>query len=235
MATARALQARTPLVPSTSMALLGESEMGKASKSLLRALAESIQRRAVARAEAQTDEDYDQEQADQDAMRGKEEEELQFNISEVLGSILKTHGGRFLPAMTEDWLPRMAELSHEACLIADRKLAAFIFCDVLEFCGEATAPVFGSLMPHLLLGIGSEEPTLRQPCAYGIGVAAAAAPGAFGSTPFVEHALQQLIQSTEKPGARQGEQESATGKIIKAAFLSPKCCHRFIFFSLVSR
>jgi len=82
-ATARALLRRAPLVPGTSQALLGEAELGACSTTLLRCLAESVQRRAIARAEATLDEDYDEEQAEADGQKGTAEEELQFNISEV--------------------------------------------------------------------------------------------------------------------------------------------------------
>jgi hypothetical protein len=132
LSTARAIQRRDPLVPSKSQPLLADEELSAVSKMLLRTLAESIQRRAVARAEAQTDEDYDEDQEEKDAERGVEEEELHFNISEVLGSLLKTHGARFLPMIAEDWAPKLADLSHEVCLLADRKLASYIWCDVLE-------------------------------------------------------------------------------------------------------
>ncbi len=60
------------------------------------------------------------------------EEELQFNMSEVLGALIKTHGVSFLPQISEHWLPRLTEMSHEACLVTDRKLASYIFCDVIE-------------------------------------------------------------------------------------------------------
>ena len=81
--TVRALQQRAPLVPSRSQALLSSEELGACSSALARALAESVQRRAVARAEAAVDEDYDEEQRDHDQLQGAQESELQFNISEV--------------------------------------------------------------------------------------------------------------------------------------------------------
>ncbi len=57
---------------------------------------------------------------------------MQFNISEVIGAFLKTHGVRFLPCIVTDWMPRLQDMSHEACLLTDRKLASYIFCDVIE-------------------------------------------------------------------------------------------------------
>lgn len=68
---------RHPLVPATAQPLLLDADMGAVAGALLRCLAESFQRRAVLRAEAQTDEDYDEEQGDEDKRKGSEEEELQ--------------------------------------------------------------------------------------------------------------------------------------------------------------
>jgi hypothetical protein len=69
-------------------------------------------------------------------------------------------------------------------------------------------------MSLLLSGVDSDEPTLRQPCAYGVGVAAVAAPQAFGATAWVERSLQHLSASARKGGAREGEQESATDNVV---------------------
>jgi hypothetical protein len=71
-------------------------------------------------------------------------------------------------------------------------------------------------MPVLLAGVDSDEPTLRQPCAYGVGVAAGAAPQALGASSWVEHSLMRLTAAATKPGARDGEQESATDNVVSA-------------------
>jgi hypothetical protein len=71
-------------------------------------------------------------------------------------------------------------------------------------------------MALLLSGVSSDEPTLRQPCAYGVGVAAVAAPHALAATPWVERSLQHLSASAQKEGAREGEQESATDNVVAA-------------------
>jgi hypothetical protein len=76
---------KAPLTPATSQPLLATEELAGISAVLQKALKESIQRRAVARAEAQLDEDYDEDEAERDANRGAEEEDLQYNITEVGG------------------------------------------------------------------------------------------------------------------------------------------------------
>lgn len=207
---------RPHLVPSSSRPLIEAPAMAAVSTALLRALAESVQRRAVARAEAQTDEDYDEEQAERDKGKGGEEEELQFNISEVLGAILKTHGALFLPQLAADWLPRLCDFSHDECLLCDRKLAAYVFCDLLEYCGDACAPALEAVIPILVRGVDSDEPTLRQPCAYALGVAASFAPAALAASSMVEPVLRQLCAAATKPGSRSGEQESATDNVVSA-------------------
>jgi len=170
----------------------------------------------VIRAEAATDEDYDEEQEAMDQLKGAEEEELQFNITQVIEAMVKTHGAAFLEVFARDWLSKLVEMSHEACLASDRKLANYIFCDIIEHCGEHAAPLFGSIMPALISGCASVEPTLRQPSAYGVGVAAAAASTAFGSGPWCAQALDVLCRAASQPGAREGQDESATDNVVSA-------------------
>jgi len=207
---------RSPLVPAACRPLLLQEELEATSSALLRCLAESIQRRATARAEAVTDEDYDEEQAEADQRNLSSEEELQFNISECLGALFKTHGSAFLPIFMAEWLPRLRDMSDASCFLPDRKLSAFIYCDALEFCGEASAPLLDTVMPLLLMGVDSEEPTLRQPCAYGVGAAAAHATNALGATEWVPHCLQRLVAAVGKAGAREGTQEPATDNVVSA-------------------
>jgi hypothetical protein len=208
--------ARPPLLPAACRPLLLAAELQATSTALLRCLAESVQRRAVARAEATTDEDYDEEQAETDARNSSAEEELQFNISECLGALFKTHGGAFLPIFAAEWLPRLHDMSDTACFLADRKLAAYVFCDALEYGGEAAGPLLDAMVPLLLLGVDSDEPTLRQPCAYGIGAAAAHATQALGATAWVPLCVEGLVAAAGKAGAREGAQEPATDNVVAA-------------------
>jgi len=96
-------------------------------------------------------------------------------------------------------------------------LRPLFFCSYrCRYCGEGAAPLFDSVFPILLAGVDSDEPTLRQPCAYGVGVAAGSAPLALGTSSWVDHCLQRLAASASKPGAREGEQESATDNVVSA-------------------
>lgn len=115
-------------------------------------------------------------------------------------------------------------MGHPNCLPADRKLAAYILCDTLEYCGESTAPVLPHIMPALFAACDSDEPSLRQPAAYGLSVAAAGLPMAFGQGPqYLEQALQHLCAATQLPNARQGAQESATDNVVAA--IGQICLH----------
>jgi importin-5 len=204
---------RKHLTPQTSQQLLSEEDLFNIGTILIKSLAESVQRRAIARAEAITDEDYDAEQEEFDMMKGAEEEEIQFNIAELIGSILKTHGSLFLPVLIKtQWLDRLNDFSHEHSLLSDRKIAAYVFCDIVEYCDDAAVPLLDLIMPSLLRGVDSDEPTLRQPCAYGVGISASK----LTHTQWVEHALQHLSMAASKAGARQGEQESATDNVVAA-------------------
>lgn len=115
--------------------LYGTPVLAKILGRLYEALQACIQRRAVRLASAKVDVDFDDELAAQELSRRADDEELQYNIAEVLGSLLRTHGAVGLDVLFSGnrWIERIRDMSHPNCLEADRKFAAFIIADLFEF------------------------------------------------------------------------------------------------------
>jgi len=97
-----------------------------------------LRRRAIRYAESkmsEMDEEFDQEEREMFEIKGKEEAEIQFMMSEVLGMIIKTHALRFVrcEVVAGSLIGKLREMSSETCLVDDRKFAIFIFDDIIEF------------------------------------------------------------------------------------------------------
>ncbi|KAJ8604211.1 hypothetical protein CTAYLR_009778 [Chrysophaeum taylorii] len=114
--------------------LYGTPVFAAAFRKLLETLQASIQRRAVRLASAKVDVDYDDEQADEDAAERAHDEELLYNLAEVVGSLLRTHGVAALDAFfATGWSDRVRDMAHVNCVEADRQFAAYVIADLFEF------------------------------------------------------------------------------------------------------
>ncbi len=182
--------------PATSVRFLNSEQMATLTQSAKFVLRESLQRRAVLRAEAacgggagvgggrDDDDAADEEMFMQDSL------ELHFNVAELIGAILRTHGDAFMPVYLEHWHETMTEMSHPYCLKEDRNIAFFVISDVIEFgLTPATAGAYlAGVMPTLCEACATvPDAGTRQPCAYAFGRASALYPQA-----FVPHALGAL-------------------------------------------
>ncbi|KAK7231839.1 secretory trafficking protein [Aureococcus anophagefferens] len=96
-------------------------------------LAASLQRRAVRRAEATMDEDYDDDAREAHEEAAALDGMVVYNVAEALGAVLRTHGASAFDALKGAWLPRLADMADERCVEHDRRVAAFVLCDVVEF------------------------------------------------------------------------------------------------------
>ncbi|KAJ1454813.1 armadillo-type protein [Pelagophyceae sp. CCMP2097] len=174
--------------PETSVPLLLHSPSAAPRhvlEKLMKVLCESIQRRAVRKAQQTVDPDYQDEEGGEDR-----DEELQFNISECVGAVLRTHGVAAFESLEPVWVDRLAEMAHAHCLESDRKFAAFVIADVFEFAllrplvpddaaaliDRARGVVVSKLLPAVL-AMAADAPApdaapRRQAATYALGVAA---------------------------------------------------------------
>ncbi|KAH8050964.1 hypothetical protein JL722_10994 [Aureococcus anophagefferens] len=94
-------------------------------------LAASLQRRAVRRAEATMDEDYDDDAREAHEEAAALDGMVVYNVAEALGAVLRTHGASAFDALKGAWLPRLADMADELRRARPR-VAAFVLCDVVD-------------------------------------------------------------------------------------------------------
>ena len=162
--------------PATSIRFLNESQMEAITQCATLVLRDSLQRRAVLRAEANisgggvVDEDDigDEELFQQNCM------ELHFNIAELIGTVFKTHGDDFMIVYKQIWHDTVQEMVHVNCIKEDRQFGFFIISDVIEFglTNDTVDEYFAAVIPNVLEGCRANEEGIRQTSVYCIGIAA---------------------------------------------------------------
>lgn len=119
--------------PNGSIKMLNIAQMTAITQCAERVLQDSIQRRAILKAEAQvvgvTDEDDEQDEE----FFLTESMELHYNIAELVGALFRTHGSDYLPVYMERWHDMLHHMSNSQCLKEDRQFSFFIISDVIEF------------------------------------------------------------------------------------------------------
>lgn len=179
------------------------------------------------RAEAQISGGADEDDAVDEELFLQESLELHFNISEVIGSILRTHGSDYLATYMNQWNEIITDLSRPYCIKEDRQFSLYVVSDVVEYAlTDATAAEYLShIMPILIETTGDCVHTgPRQAASYILGVAAGRFPIAFG--PYISDSLSALsksIQMGEEAGEFRGpctdNSVSAVGAILAKAEL----------------
>jgi hypothetical protein len=119
--------------PNGSIKMLNIAQMTAITQCSERVLQDSIQRRAILKAEAQvlgvTDEDDEQDEE----FFLTESMELHYNIAELVGALFRTHGSDYLPVYMERWHDMLHHMSNSQCLKEDRQFSFCIISDVIEF------------------------------------------------------------------------------------------------------
>jgi hypothetical protein len=187
------------ITPATSIRFLNVSQMEAITQCATLVLRDSLQRRAMLRAEAQVsgggvDEDDmgDEEMFQQNCM------ELHFNLAELIGTVFKTHGSDFMSVYRQIWHETVVQMVHVNCLKEDRQFGYFIISDVIEFglTNETAGEYFGTIMANVLEGCGAEEEGIRQTSVYIIGIAAELYPSVF--LPYASSGLAALSGAIAK-------------------------------------
>lgn len=182
-------------------------QCGKAS------LRDSIQRRAILRAEAQVYGDNDEYDKAEEDIFMKDSMELHYNIAELFEMLFKTHGATVIPVYKEELHELVIEMSNPVCIKEDKQFSFYIIGSILEFGLDdgCAGDFFHSVVP-LLLDVcqqSSSDSSLRQVCAYGLGIGCKMNAKSFA--PFTAAALSALSIS-----ASFGQRDEATDNSVAA-------------------
>ena len=165
-------------------------------------LSSSVTRRNHAFSKAEADVDFDEEEKDHiDALTDKEFQ-LCVALIEVIGCMIKSHGAAFLPVFESILAKFVNELMGNK-IPSVRQAGVCFVDDVVEFCGPEAAKYIPMVCEQMLVASADPDHQLRQAAVYGVGIFVE-----FGGThfePFVQKALQVLVEGTQYWIARTAE------------------------------
>ena len=208
--------------PATSLPILSTEQMLELSRCCMGAMRNSIQSRAVLRAQLQVggrDEDDDEEEEE----CARHSLEMHTLVSDVVGAVLATHGLRFMPVYLEQWHDVVLELAQPHCLAEDRTVAVSLICDVVSHGLEASdaagvaaffSGVLGAVIDCCATGQSAE---LRRMAAYTVGVAAERFPHCFG--PYLPSSLASLSKCINIGDDGAGERGNASDNAVSSVGL----------------
>ncbi|KDP42089.1 hypothetical protein JCGZ_01877 [Jatropha curcas] len=192
--------------------LVGEGQVRSIVDEIKQVITASSSRKRE-RAERAKAEDFDAEEGELIKEENEQEEEVFDQVGEILGTLIKTFKGSFLPFFDElsTYLTPMWGKDKTA---EERRIAICIFDDVAEQCREAALKYYDTFLPFLLEACNDENPDVRQAAVYGLGVCAEFGGSVF--KPLVGEALSRLNVVIRHPNAKQPENVMAYDNAVSA-------------------
>jgi hypothetical protein len=181
--------------------LLMATEVQSVLKLVMTLLEESLKRRAENEEEKKA-QAGEQEEDDAEDMEAEEEqnENVRIALMEILGSLMNKSKTAFIQAggfnITSSIMQKF--LSTPNAPAADRSLALYVACDLLEYLGAESVSVWPVFIDHMLQAVNDPDAQLRQAACFGVNVAARIADFAR----FSQTAAQRLAQVVRSPNAR---------------------------------
>lgn len=151
------------------------------------------------RSERTKAEDFDADEGELLKEENEQEEEVFDQVSECLGTLIKTFKASFLPFFEELSMYITPMLGKDKTP-EERRIAICIFDDVAEQCRESALKYYDTYLPFLLEASNDENSDVRQAAVYGVGVCAEFGGHVF--RPLVGEALSKLNNVIRHPEAR---------------------------------
>ncbi|XP_057781116.1 uncharacterized protein LOC130999574 [Salvia miltiorrhiza] len=192
--------------------LLDEGQVRSIVEEIKQVLTASSSRKRE-RSERAKAEDFDAEEGELLKEENEQEEEVFDQVGEILGTMIKTFKGSFLPFFEElsSYLMPMWGKDKTA---EERRIAICIFDDVAEQCREEALKYYDTYLPFLLEACNDENADVRQAAVYGLGVCAEFGGSVF--KPLVGEALSRLNVVIRHPNASQPENVMAYDNAVSA-------------------
>lgn len=213
MALVGSLQMVVSMTGELSKQLIGQDSLHEVGKALLKMLTDSHERIHKREQKAQNDDDFDEYTEAKLMGENAAEDELNYMVAECMTTLIKSHKEEFLPTF-ELLLPEILRMLAPNSLASTRKIAVFIYDDVIEHVGLRGAQYFDRFMPALLTYTNDKSQELRQASAYGL--AMCATHGGEYFQPYVESAVKVLVTGITAIDARADENASPTDNMISA-------------------
>jgi hypothetical protein len=148
------------------------------------------------------------------------------------GSLIKSFKAAFLPVF-DKLLPSIQRMLDQNAMPAAKKVAIYIFDDVVDYLGPASVPYFPRFVPAMVQCTAAEDPELAQAAAYGLGICAQHGAGqAFA--PFVDESAKRLAVGIKHPNARSGLRRTCTDNMVSVRATTTTLHSSFTHFVFVS-
>jgi len=147
---------------------LSQEQLKKVS-TLLSSLLQEVHQRRAERAAQRAEEDHDEEEEERIEEAAEKDDEVIGQVADVIGACSRNYKANWLPFFNE-LLPFVLEMLKTNKQASDRQAALCILDDVVEHCGQATAPLFQHFLPTSIQYISDPDPSVRQAAVYGMGV-----------------------------------------------------------------
>jgi len=150
------------------------------------------------------------------------EDDINSEIAEVIGTMVKYHRSYFLPVFqSTDLAPLVLQMAQKISPPSERQLAICIFDDLVEFTVEQSHALFPHFVPLMLEYALDPHPGVRQAACFGLGVCAQN--GGAIIKPHIGVMLEVLLKAINEPDSRTDEKMtpptenaiSSVGKIIQ--------------------
>jgi importin-5 len=204
--------------------LLDQNALMTIGEGLIRLLDKSHERIRKREADAKASEDWDEEA--EAMMRGdnQEEDELNFTVSQCIGALIKSHRDKFLPVFNQ-LVPHILRMLRAVNMPASRKVACYIFDDIVEFLGPLSLQYFPAFLPPMIECVVHDDAELAQAAAYGVGLCAQHGRDTFA--PFVDEAARRLALALQHPQAKDPIRDTTTDNVVAVRTEPlPHCCLR---------
>eukprot|EP00457_Paulinella_chromatophora_P000919 gb/GEZN01000921.1/.p1 GENE.gb/GEZN01000921.1/~~gb/GEZN01000921.1/.p1 ORF type:complete len:1093 (-),score=158.86 gb/GEZN01000921.1/:83-3361(-) len=198
--------------PEIATQCLDQEALRYVGNALLKLLTKSHER-IEHREEQRLSEDFDDEAETTLAQENAAEDKLNFNVSECMGALVKSHRELFLPTL-DMLMPEILRMLAPESFWGTRKIALYIIVDVVEHLGPSSTKYLNHFIPLFLRYLHDQNPEIRQPCAYGLGVAAAKVGVVF--KPFLAPTEKALMIEFKRADARVEMNNYVTDNVVSA-------------------
>jgi len=195
-----------------SSRLLDETQVRAISDEIKNVIIASATRKRE-RTERTKAEDFDADEGELLKEENEQEEEVFDQVSECLGTLIKTFKASFLPFFDELSVYITPMLGKDKTP-EERRIAICIFDDVAEQCRESALKYYDTYLPFLLEAANDENSDVRQAAVYGVGVCAEFGGHVF--RPLVGEALSKLNNVIRHPEARHPDNIMAYDNAVSA-------------------
>jgi len=203
--------------------LFRQDQLLHLSRAMLLVRRDALQRRSVRISEARVHHDDYDEEALEDMRELENEDAMLVHFAfEVLSNVVRAHRTLYLPVYSGLIAQIVRDMCHPEVLPQDRRLAVFLYDDLLEYCGEEAVDLLTGrhiaeeALPVLLRCAREENEHVRQGSVYGLGVAAENCPVA--SAAYLGSIFEELNYAVEHPIATRDTVEdtavAAIGKYV---------------------